>query len=124
MALSARYDRFSAFVAAQPLIAPALTYGADGVVSGFANVIPRLIVDHFEAAHRRDVDRALELEKKIALMWRTFIGNSWFAGVNGIKTALMLIGIFDSNRLARPFVEYGAKEVAQVREVVHELKLL
>ena len=119
IALSEKCPQFSAILAPTNLIAMAVTYGADGVITGLANVAPRLVADLFEAAKSGDLARAGELQRKADRLMGIFsVGGSPISGPQGGKSALMLLGVIASNRLMRPFVGHTAEQAAQVRAIL------
>lgn len=125
IALSQRYEHFSALLAPLPLISMAATYGADGVVTGMGNVAPRLVCDLFEAAKAGQIERAAELQRQADRLVALFqVGKSFFAPVQGIKSALKLMGIFSTNGFVRPFRGHDDAQVARVREVIEKEGLL
>ncbi|HPT82747.1 MAG TPA: dihydrodipicolinate synthase family protein [Limnochordia bacterium] len=61
-------ENFSVVLGNDLLIAPGVLVGCDGAVSGNAQVAPELFVKLYEAAAAKDVETAVELQKKATLV--------------------------------------------------------
>ncbi len=119
LALSRKHPHFSAMIAAAPLLAMGASQGADGFVTGLGNLAPRLVADLFEAARARDMARADALQRQADRITECFfVGSSTMAGIQAVKSALMLMRVFDSDRLAQPFTPLSDDELAQVRAIL------
>ncbi len=119
IALSQKHAHFSALLASLPLVSMAAACGADGAITGMANIAPRLVCDLFEAARSRDMDRAAELQAQADRLTDIFkVGQSWFGPVRGMKSALKLMGIFETSGFVRPFYGHTDDEEAQIRSVL------
>lgn len=102
--------------------------GADGSVPGLANVDPWGYVrqwNAFEAGDwetvRREQDRLAQL-MRIVTVTRGAVG--YGAGVGAFKTALMLLGVFESNRMPDPVVALEGENVEAIRAVLQSVGLL
>lgn len=76
-------------------MAAAVPCGADGAIVALPNVAPRICVALYEAARRHAVDSALELQARVAELFRIFelpgrSGDSAYHA--GHKAALELLG--------------------------------
>lgn len=96
--------------------------GAHGSVPGLGNVDPHGYVrqwDAFQAgdweAVRTEQDRLADL-MKVAMSAKGITG--YGAGVGGFKTALMLMGVFQTNQMSEPVSAQTGENVEAVREVL------
>ena len=125
IALSEKYQHFSALVASMPLLAMAATYGADGAITGMANIAPRLMCDLFQSAKSGDVARAVELQRRAdRLMAVLRVGGAALAAIRGVKSALVAMGVFKTGRFVRPYLGHTDDEAAQVRTILERENLL
>jgi dihydrodipicolinate synthase/N-acetylneuraminate lyase len=124
--LLAERPGWSLLVGPEDLLADAvLLAGAHGGVNGGANLVPRLYVDLYEAAARRDLARAAELHARVVRLVGTLyaVGHHGSAVIKGLKCALALLGICD-DFMAEPFHRFREPERAQVRRHLADLGLL
>lgn len=102
--------------------------GADGSVPGLGNVDPLGYVRQWEAFRRGDWDAVRAEQDRLArLMTITSVtsGVSGFgAGVGAFKTAMMLMGIFESNRMPEPVPTLEGENVEAIARVLRECGLL
>ncbi|MDI9588534.1 MAG: dihydrodipicolinate synthase family protein [Acidobacteriota bacterium] len=102
--------------------------GADGAVPGLANVNPDLYVQQWKAFKEGDWDRVRELQTQEARLMRiTSVteGETGFAaGVGAFKTALNLMGIFDSPQMPEPILPLDAKNREAIAKVLKEEGML
>lgn len=113
---------FKILIGPEELLAEALVFGADGGVSGGANMFPRLYVDLYEAAVARraeDVKILYEIILKIsATIYST--GHHSSNVVKGIKCILSLMGICD-DFMAEPFHRFRAAERAIIKKHLNNI---
>lgn len=124
--LVAERPGWSLLVGPEDLLAEAvLLAGAHGGVNGGANVVPRLYVELYEAAVRRDLARVAELHARVVRIVGTLytVGQHGSAVIKGIKCALSLLGICD-DFMAEPFRRFRDRERAQIRRHLQDLGLL
>jgi 4-hydroxy-tetrahydrodipicolinate synthase len=102
--------------------------GADGVVPGLGNVDPDAYVRMHRAAQagdwaavRAEQDRLAQL-MDIVRVSRVMSG--WGAGVGGFKTALMLLGVLETNQVPEPFTPLPAEDVDRVKAILDTAGLL
>ena len=102
--------------------------GADGSVPGLANVDPLAYVEQWNASRDGKWRKVSEIQDYLAdLMRITSVvdGVSGFgAGVGAFKTALRLLGIFESNQMPRPVEALRGENVDRIRKVLLESGLL
>ena len=102
--------------------------GADGSVPGLANVEPEGYVRMWKAAQAGDwetVRREQDKLNEISHIFDVTSGLQGYAGgVGAFKTALWLMGIFDSNQMPRPVKAMEGENVEAIRRVLQECGLL
>ncbi len=102
--------------------------GADGSVPGLANVEPEGYVRMWRAAQAGDWATAKVEQDRLAEISRIFnvtTGVTGYAGgVGAFKTALMLLGVFDSNTMPRPVRALEGENVEAIRKVLVDTGLL
>ena len=102
--------------------------GADGSVPGLANVEPYGYVRQWKAAQAGDwetVKREQDRLARIMAITQVTVGVQGFgAGVGAFKTALYLMGIFDSNQMPRPVHALKGENVEAIAQVLKENGLL
>lgn len=116
--LAAERPDWSLLIGSESNLAEAIEMGADGGVTGGANIVPRLFVDLYDAAMKGDADRVAELQSLLQHLKKIYQGGEYAAGtIRGIKCALEVLGIC-SARMAEP--HRGCDE-AQRQFIAHEL---
>ena len=101
--------------------------GADGSVPGLANVDPDGYVRQWQAFERGDWEAVRAEQDRLADLMRIVLvkGVQGFgAGVGAFKTALQLLGVFDSNEMPRPVAALEGDNVEHVASVLREAGLL
>lgn len=102
--------------------------GADGAVPGLANVNPELYVQQWKAFQEGDWNRVRELQNQEARLMRITAvteGETGFAaGVGAFKTALNLLGVFDSPQMPEPVLPLEGKNREAIAEVLREEGML
>ena len=102
--------------------------GADGSVPGLANVNPDLYVDQWKAYQAGDWERVRELQTQAArLMRSTSVTRGEFgfaAGVGAFKTALNLMGVFDSAQMPEPVLPLEGENRVAIAQVLKQEGLL
>lgn len=115
---------FSMFVGPEEITAEAVLLGADGGVNGGANMFPRLYVDMYEAAVRKDFASLKPLQEKILQVSSSIytIGRFGSSYLKGLKCALSVMGICD-DYMAEPFHRFRKEERDRIRKSLEELQL-
>ena len=102
--------------------------GADGSVPGLANIDPHGYVRQWDAYQRGDWDGVREEQDRLVrLMMITQVveGVAGFgAGVGAFKTALNLLGIFETNNMPEPVTSLTGSNVEAIAKVLAEVGLL
>lgn len=101
--------------------------GADGSVPGLGNVDPHGYVrmwDSFQAgdweAVRKEQDRLADLMRIVQVKGVQGFG----AGIGAFKTALQLLGVFETNEMPRPVLPLEGENVEWVKSVLVKTGLL
>ena len=102
--------------------------GADGSVPGLANIDPHGYVRQWDAYQRGDWNAVREEQDRLVrLMMITQVveGVAGFgAGVGAFKTALNLMGIFETNNMPEPVTSLTGSNVEAIAKVLAEVGLL
>jgi 4-hydroxy-tetrahydrodipicolinate synthase len=115
---------FSLLMGPEELLAESVMFGGHGGVAGGANLHPRLFVDLYEAAERRDLERVLVLQDELYRLRRLYsCGKYASTFIKGVKCALSLLGICN-DFMAEPFHSFRAPERDQIRQLLVEMEML
>lgn len=102
--------------------------GADGSVPGLANVDPEGYVRQWKAAQAGDWAAVKAEQDKLNELSHIFDCTDgvqgYGAGVGAFKTALQLMGVFESNQMLRPVKALFGANVEAIRNVLVECGLL
>ncbi len=112
---------FRVFMGRDTLIYGALLYGCVGAVAATANVAPALAVGIYKAVEVGDLQRARELQAKLAPVRKLFSVGSHPAG---IKEAMVQLGILGSGHCRRPTLDLAPAQRDEVRRILRETGLL
>ena len=120
-AMESRPD-FSLLMGPEMLLAEAVLFGAHGGVSGGANLQPRLYVDLYEAAQRRDIVRAEALHGTVIQQKATLysVSRERSGFIRSLKCALSCLGIC-SDYVAEPFRRFAEPERKLVQQYLDDL---
>lgn len=121
-----RHDpEFTVLVGPDELTAEVVLLGAHGGINGGANLFPKLYVDLYGAAARRDVAAVLPLQQQVLGICSQLyqIGNTAASYIQGVKGALSLMGLCQ-NVLAWPLQPFQSKELAIIRHHLEEMKVV
>ncbi|MGO4665360.1 dihydrodipicolinate synthase family protein [Bosea sp. 2RAB26] len=120
---------FFAMTGSEIVVDNAALMGAQGVVPGLANVDPKGYVKLWRLTQAGQWDEARKEQERLCrlfeMVWislgRTSAGS---AGVGAFKTAMQLLGIIDTNTMARPQRSLNAEEAAAIKAILRETGLL
>ena len=102
--------------------------GADGSVPGLANVEPYGYVRQWKAAQEGDWETVKKEQNRLARIMRitavTKGVQGFGAGVGAFKTALQLMGVFETNQMPRPVHSLKGENVEAIKRVLEENGLL
>ncbi|MCY2995930.1 MAG: dihydrodipicolinate synthase family protein [Planctomycetota bacterium] len=123
LALARERPDWTVLIGPEHLLADAVRRGGQGGVNGGANLHPRLFVELYDAASRRDTTRVAELQDQVLRLGRIYqVGRHASAIIKGLKCALSLLGLCD-DFMAEPFQRFREPERGQVRQLLDELGL-
>ncbi|MGO2035635.1 MAG: dihydrodipicolinate synthase family protein [Brevibacterium sp.] len=121
---------FAVFTGHEVVADGALLGGAAGIVPGLGNVDPAGYVRLYEAACTGDWAAAAAEQDRLARLFQITAAptpgrvSPGAAGLGAFKTALQLMGVIASNRMAEPMLALDAEETDRVREVISAEGLL
>lgn len=127
---SVRYEMrdrsdFSFFVGPEAMMAEVVLMGADGGVSGGANIFPKLFVDLYNAASAGKIDEVRRLQSKVLQISDTIYtaGNYGSSLLKGIKCSLSILGIC-SDYVAAPFNRFDTERRKMIAKAIDELQII
>jgi len=116
------YPEFQLFVGPEEMMADAVVLGADGGVNGGANMFPKLYVDLYNAAAKRDFEAIKPLQEKVleisSLIYT--VGRYGSSYLKGLKCALSVMGICD-DFMGDPFHRFKKDEREQITHNLEQL---
>lgn len=116
--LAAERPDWSLLIGSESKLAEAVKMGADGGVTGGANVAPRLLVDVYESATSGNDEQVKVLQDSLRELGSIYQFGEYAAGtIRGIKCALEIMGIC-SGRMAEP---HRMCDESQRKFVEHQL---
>lgn len=111
------------YMGPERLLIEAVRMGADGGVTGGANILPELFVDAYRAARESDGEAMEALQARIDLLQRLYdIGKYASRNIKAVKSALSILGVCN-DFLAEPFHKFKEPERARVKVILDELGL-
>jgi 4-hydroxy-tetrahydrodipicolinate synthase len=123
LAVARERPDWSVLVGPEHLLADAVERGGQGGVNGGANLCPRLFVELYAAACRRDAPRITALRQEVFKLGQIYqVGRHASAIIKGLKCALSLRGICE-DVLAEPFHRFESPEREKVRQLLEQLDL-
>ncbi len=113
---------FSLLMGPEELTGEVVMMGGHGGVNGGANIFPKLYVDMYEAAARRDVEALNKLQETIMYISNTIykVGRYGSSYLKGVKCSCSLLGIC-SDYMAVPYHHFNAPERKKVQEYLETL---
>jgi 4-hydroxy-tetrahydrodipicolinate synthase len=123
--VTARRADWTLLIGPEEHLAEATLLGCHGGVCGGANLDPRLYVELFEAATRRDLAQVHRLQQRVEYIVRNIYGLGVTHGywLKGLKCALSCLGICE-NVLAEPLHGLGEPERQVIQRHLEELGLI
>lgn len=102
-------------------LAYAMLSGAEGGITGGANMFPRLYSEFFQAAANRDFARIHALQNLVIRVSDIYrINSSASAGIKGIKTVLSLLRICE-DMSAEPVMRFEGQERESINALLQKL---
>jgi 4-hydroxy-tetrahydrodipicolinate synthase len=113
---------WSIMIGPEHLLPDAVALGADGGVSGGANIFPRLFVQCYEAAAKGDAERTRLLKAQIDALQKIYeIGKYASRHIKATKCALSLLEICD-DFMAEPFDRFKPPEREKVKTILDAMQ--
>lgn len=110
------------FTGHEVVVDGAFLSGADGVVPGLGNVDPCGYVQQYKAYREGDWKAVAQIQDRLALLMTitsvTKGAVGFGAGVGAFKTALQLLGVFETNQMPRPVRALEGTNVEAIRDVL------
>ncbi|MAG94140.1 MAG: dihydrodipicolinate synthase family protein [Planctomycetaceae bacterium] len=126
--LEKRPEGFKLFTGAELLVDAALSHGADGTVSGLANVAPEQFVQMYDLWRAGRQSEAIEIQNALVRIFDVFLTPEGSletgSAIGAMKTAMKLRGLIDHNTLCRPFAPVTSKQEERTRRIMTEAGLL
>ncbi len=123
-------EDFAVLTGHEVVVDGALLGGAHGVVPGLGNVDPAGYAALYDASRRGDHAAAAREQDRLAgvfdIVYVPTPGrvSPGAAGLGAFKTALMLLGVIDTNVMSEPMVRLDEDETALIRTVLENTGLL
>jgi dihydrodipicolinate synthase/N-acetylneuraminate lyase len=116
------FPDFLLYVGPEEMMADAVILGADGGINGGANLFPKLYVNLYNAAVKRDFERITVLQRKVLEVSSQLytIGKYGSSYLKGLKCALSLTGICD-DFMADPFHRFRNEERDKIKMSLDQL---
>jgi len=114
---------FTFLVGPEEFMSEFVLTGGHGGVNGGANMFPKLFVSLYNASVNRDVEKILQLQKKVMQISTTIyqVGHYGSSYLKGLKCALSLMGICN-DFMAEPFHRFKEPEREIIRKFLNDLK--
>ena len=123
-------EDFAVFTGHEVVVDGALLGGAHGVVPGLGNVDPAGYAALYAAAQAGDYAEAARLQDRLANLFNIVYAptpgrvSPGAAGLGAFKTALMLLGVIETNVMSAPMAALNETETAAIRAVLEHNGLL
>jgi dihydrodipicolinate synthase/N-acetylneuraminate lyase len=112
---------FAIFQGTQRVAGLSLLAGADGLVPGLANLAPSWFAEMIEAAGLHQVERVLDIQKRIVALWTLQSHSTHWLGC--LKVAANLLGLCGTT-VSAPLPKLSEEEVARVKSVLEQTGLI
>jgi 4-hydroxy-tetrahydrodipicolinate synthase len=120
-ALSSIRDQFTMMTGNDTFLYHAYLLGAQTGLIAYANLVPDLHVEKLRAVHAGDLDRAMEIRRRILPLTNHVFGEPQGRYLARTKAALEMIGTFEHDTLLPPQQQIGHEERAELREILQDL---
>lgn len=106
----------------------ALLWGAHGVVPGLGNVDPRRYVEMYDASLEGDWARVRDIQEELCALFEIVFQaqgvSGEAAGLGAFKTALVHVGVIESNRMSEPVPALDERTASLINAIVDRSGLL
>jgi dihydrodipicolinate synthase/N-acetylneuraminate lyase len=113
---------FSVLMGWEDLILPSLLAGADGSICAFANVAPELFVELVRSAQSGDLERAVELHRRVLSLLT--LGAHSDPPIGAIKLAMNVLGAPISSAVRGPALPAPPEAEEHIRAALRDAGLL
>jgi 2-dehydro-3-deoxy-D-pentonate aldolase len=113
---------FSVLSGWEDLILPSLLAGADGSICAFANVAPELFVDLVRSAQRSDLQRAVDLHRRVLSL--VSLGAYSNPPIGAIKLAMNKLRLPISPAVRGPALPAPEEAHEKIVGILHDVSLL
>lgn len=112
---------WSLLMGPEELLAESVLLGGHGGVCGGANLCPRLYVQLYDAALKRDLEQVAALQRQVMQLAATVyqVGQHRSAFIKGLKCALACLGVCN-DFMAEPFHRFRGEQHARVQTYLRE----
>ncbi len=116
---------FSIMAGTELYLPDTIIHGGHGAVPGGANIFPKLFVDLYDAAVRKDIKEIERLREIVFVLYNTIynVGDSPMKITKGTKCSLSVMGICNGY-MAHPLREFEGEERALIEKYVNDFKKL
>ncbi len=113
---------FSIMAGTELFLPDAVMYGGHGAIAGGANVFPRLFVNLYEAAVKKDLTEIAKLRKEVVKLYDTIynVGDSPMKITKGTKCSLSVMNICNGY-MAHPLREFEGQERQLIEQYIDKL---
>ena len=121
---------FAVFTGHEVVVDGAFLSGAHGVVPGLGNVDPKGYVAMYDACRAGDWEKVRKEQDRLARLFDIVFTptpgrvSAGAAGLGAFKTALVALGVIESNRMSEPMLSLNAEEKARIEGILREVGLL
>lgn len=121
---------FAVFTGHEVVVDGAFLSGAHGVVPGLGNVDPKGYVAMYDAYRAGDWEKVRKEQDRLARLFDIVFTpapgrvSAGAAGLGAFKTALVALGVIESNRMSEPMLSLNAEEKARIEAILREVGLL
>ncbi len=116
---------FAMLVGPEEITGECVLMGGHGGVNGGANMFPELYVAMYNAAKEGNLSEVVRLQKYIMQISATIytVGQHGSSYLKGLKCALSLLGIINSDFVASPFNKFNEPEREKIRQALAALPI-
>lgn len=116
---------FAMLVGPEEITGECVLLGGHGGVNGGANMFPELYVAMYNAAKEGNLSEVVRLQKYIMQISATIytVGQHGSSYLKGLKCALSLLGIINSDFVASPFNKFNEPEREKIRQALAALPI-
>ncbi|MDO4776974.1 MAG: dihydrodipicolinate synthase family protein [Cardiobacteriaceae bacterium] len=121
---------FAVFTGHEVVVDGAFLSGAHGVVPGLGNVDPRGYVAMYDAYRAGDWEKVRKEQDRLSRLFDIVFTpapgrvSAGAAGLGAFKTALVAMGVIESNRMSDPMLSLNDEEKARIEAILREVGLL